>query len=163
MGKGYIITAENAGEIRSAMKGKENKRYYKRLLAVALRGEGKSNEESGSITGYHWKRVSQLVSLYSNYGLKALASDGRVGGNHQNMSDSEANEFLKQFEESAEKGEIITVSTIAAAYDEATGKERESKSTVYSFLHKYGWRLVTPRPKHPESASDEAIEASKKR
>jgi transposase len=163
MPKTYIITTENAAEIRKAMEKKENKPYYKKLLAVALRGEGKTNEESGAITGYHWKRVSQLVSLYANCGLKALASDGRAGGNNQNMSDSEAKEFLKKFVESAEKGEIITVSAIAAAYDAATGVERKSKSTVYSFLHKYKWRLITPRPKHPEKASSEEIEESKKR
>jgi transposase len=153
---------EESKTIRLAMEKKENKKYYKRMLAVALRGEGKANNEIGLITGYHPKRVSQLVSLYANKGIQALASDGRKGGNHRNMSDIQEAELLEQFEERAKKGQIITVKDIARAYDQATGKEHKSLSTCYSFLHNNDWRLITPRRQHPGKASNEAIEASKK-
>ena len=144
------------------MKKKENKPYYQRLLAVALRGEGKNNAQSAEITGYHPKRVSQLVSLYANAGLEALASDGRKGGNNRNMDETKAAEFLEQFEDQARNGQIITVEEIAAAYDDATGKQRKSLSTVYNFLHSNGWRLITPKKQHPGKASEEEIESSKK-
>ena len=91
-----------------------------------------------------------------------MVTDGRKGGNNKQMSDEEASEFLKQFEEKAGCGEIITVGEIAKAYDEATGKERASQPSAYYFLHKHGWREITPRPKHPESASEEEIAESKK-
>jgi len=162
MGKGYEVTAEQTKELRQAMEKPETKQHYKRLLAVALRGEGKDNEEAGSITGYHPKRVSQLVSLYANKGIEALASDGRKGGNNRNMNEAEAAKFLKQFEDQAEKGQVITVEEIAAAYDEVTGKQRKSLSTVYNFLHSNGWRLITPKKQHPGKASEEEIESSKK-
>jgi transposase len=57
---------------------------------------------------------------------------------------------------------VITVSDIATAYDKEFGKEHKSKSTVYYLLHKFGWRKVMPRSKHPKKASEEVIEASKK-
>ncbi len=60
------------------------------------------------------------------------------------------------------RGEGKKNEEIAAAYDERFGKEHKSKSTVYYFLHKMGWRKVMPHSKHPDKASDEAIEALKK-
>ena len=162
MPKTYKITAENTKELRKAMKEKKNNKYYRRLQAVALRGEGKDNDEIGRITGYnpHW--VSELVSIYCNKGLEGLLHDGRKGGNSRNMSDAEEKAFLSQFEEAAKNGHVITIGEIAAAYDEKTGKERASKSTAYYLLKKHGWRQITPRTTHPSKASEAEIEASKK-
>ena len=84
------------------------------------------------------------------------------GGNHRMMSAEEEVELLKQFEEQAQNGQMLTVEEIALAIDKKTGKVRESRSTAYGFLHRHGWRRVMPRPKHPKKASDEVIETSKK-
>ena len=162
MPKTYRITAENSAELRKAMKEKSNSRYYAKLQSVALRGEGKDNEEIGSITGYHPAYVSQLVSIYCNEGLSALCSDGRKGGNNRNMTLEEEKAFLARFEEAAKNGQVITITEISAAYDEATGKQHESDSTAYYLLHKHNWRIITPQTVHPGKASEEVIEASKK-
>ena len=162
MPKTYTITAENAKELRKAMKDKNNSRFFAKLQSVALRGEGKDNEEIGSITGYHPAYVSQMVSVYCNEGLAGLCKDERKGGNNRNMTSDEEKAFLAGFEEAAKSGQMTTITEMAAAYDEATGKKHESKSTVYYLLHKHGWRIITPQTAHPGKASDEAIEASKK-
>jgi len=162
MPKTYKVTAENAKELRAAMKDKNNSRFYAKLQSVALRGEGKDNDEIGAITGYHPAYVSQMVSVYCNRGIRGLCKDERKGGNHRNMTDEEEKAFLGRFEEAAKRGQLTTIGEIAAAYDEATGKKRESKSTVYYLLHKHGWREITPQRVHPGKASDEACEASKK-
>lgn len=162
MGKRYEISVENVKEIREAMKQKENAKYYRKLLAVVLRGEGKSNAEAAEITQYHPKRVSQLVSLYCNEGLGSLLYDGRKGGNNRIMTEEEADKFLNQFDEQAEKGQVITVEEIAIAYDKATGKVRKSRSSVYYLLHRRKWRMVMPRGQHPKKASEAEIDASKK-
>ena len=162
MPKTYTITMGNSAEIRKAMKEKSNSRFYAKLQAVALRGEGKNNDEIGPITGYHPAYVSHLVSIYCREGIAGLCRDGRKGGNHRNMTQEEEKAFLAGFEEAAKRGQVTTVNEIAAAYDEATGKDHESKSTVYYLLHKHGWRVITPETAHPGKATDEAIEASKK-
>lgn len=161
MPKTYHISKENVQEIRKEMQTTKNKNVYRRLEAVALRGEGKSNHQSAEITRYHPKRVSQLVALYCNKGLDAIASDGRKGGNHHILSYKEEQAFLKQFEQQAESGQIITISEIKKEYDNLTGNA-SAVSTVYYMLAKHGWRKLLPRSKHPKKASDEAIEASKK-
>lgn len=158
----YHISKEESEEIRKEMEKTKNANGYSRMLAVALRGEGHKNEEIGKITGYHEDSVGKLAKIYREEGIEGLVTDERKGGNNKKMSDVQALEFLKQFEEKAERGEIITVGEIAKAYDEVTGKERKSQSSAYYFLHKHGWREITPRPKHPESASEQEKEESKK-
>ncbi len=132
------------------------------MEAVALRGEGKKNDEIGGITGFHPDMVGRFAKEYLEGGIAGLLFDGRKGGNHRNASDSEEEEFIAEFEEAAQKGEVISVDEIAAVYDKRFGKEHKSKSTVYYLLHKLGFRKVMPRSKHPNSATEEAIEASKK-
>jgi len=162
MPKTYKITVEDSKELRKAMNDKKNMRYYAKLQSVALRGEGKRNEEISSITGYHPAYVSHLVSVYSKEGIKGLCKDGRKGGNNRNMTNEKEKAFLAQFEEAAKGGQITTISEISAAYDKATGKKRESNSTVYYLMHKHKWRVITPQRVHPGKASDEVIETSKK-
>jgi transposase len=158
----YKISGENAREIRKRMERVKDVGAYRRLQAAALRGEGKKNEEIAEITKFNSDWVGQLAKIYCREGIEALIEDGRKGGNNRNMSDEEAASFMSQFEETAKKGQILTVEEIAAAYDKAVGREHESKSTVYYLLHKMGWRKLMPRSKHPNKASDEEIEASKK-
>ena len=162
MGKGYTITKENAAEIRQRMeKEKNNVHLYRRMQAVALRGEGKNNQEAADITKYNVKYVSQLVSLYVNKGLDALAEEGRKGGNNRNLSVKQEEEFLEGFRKEAEKGRIITAAEIKSAYDKLVGKETKD-TFIYTVLRRNKWRMVMPRSKHPKKASDEEIESSKK-
>jgi transposase len=160
--KMYKISEDNASVIRERMKRIKSANAYKRLQAVALRGEGKSNEEIAGITNFNAEYVGCLCKKYCTKGLDALIEDGRKGGNNRLMNEVEAAEFLEQFEEQARGGEIITAEAIGAAYDKATGKERKSLSSVYYFLQGHGWRKIMPKKQHPGKASDEAIEASKK-
>lgn len=162
MPKVYAITAENAEELRKAMKSKENHRYFAKLQSVALRGEGKNNVEIGEITGYHPSYVSNLVSIYNREGINGLCKDGRKGGNNRNMTNEEEKAFLAGFEEMAKNGELTTINEIANAYDETTGKQRESRSTIYYVIHKHKWRMITTQTVHPGKASDEEIASSKK-
>jgi transposase len=159
--KSYTITRENAAEIRKAMQKEKNKNLYRRMEAVALRGEGKSNDEVAEITKYNTKYVSQLVSLYANQGLSALAEEGRKGGNHRNISTKQEQAFLDRFRQEAEKGHIITPAEIKAAYDDLVGKETKN-TFIYAVLRRNKWRAVMPRSQHPQKASDEEIESSKK-
>ena len=158
----YKISQDDAKLLRQAMEETSNVGAYTRLLAVALRGEGLSNDEIASVTKYNSNYVTELCKTYVLFGLEALASDGRAGGNNQHMTEDEAAGFLEQFREQAENGQVISVEDIAKAYNEAVGKEHKSLSSAYYFLHRHGWRKVMPKKQHPGKASDEVIETSKK-
>ena len=161
MPKAYTITSEMATAIRKEMKVVKCVVAQKRMEAVALRGEGRNNREIAEIKGYHASYVSQLVSDFIKFGMKSF-EDKRGGANRRNLTDAEEIAFLENFRKEAEKGQVVSVAEIAAAYDELTGKERKSDSTVYYLLQKYGWRIVMPRGQHPKKASEAEIEASKK-
>ena len=157
----YRISRENVEEIRSRMKQCTDKTEYRRMEAVALRGEGKSNEEAGKITRYNPDWVSKLVSLYCNQGIEALAIDRRNGGNHRNLSYKQEQEILEGFHETATAGQIITPGEIKKRYDQVLGRET-TPTFIYAVLKRHGWRMVMPRARHPKKADDEVIEASKK-
>jgi len=158
----YKISEEEASKIRKEMRKTKKVCEYTKLQAVALRGEGYTNDEIAKITGYNSNYVGELCKSYVLAGLEELKTDGRKGGNNRNMSEAQAAEFLKKFEEQAKNGHMITADAMAAAYDEVVGKEHKSLSTFYYFLHSHNWRLVTPKKQHPNKASDEEIESSKK-
>lgn len=79
------------------------------------------------------------------------------------MSYEEEEELLNQFKQEAAEGGTIDVSAILAAYEEKLGRSFEkSHGRIYDVLKRHGWRKVMPRSQHPNKASEEEIEASKK-
>ena len=144
------------------MRQEKSKKVYRRMQAVALRGEGRKTADISEITGFNQRSVGKFCKTYCEEGIAGLIKDGRKGGNHRNMSETEAKIFLDKFADLAIKGQIITIDDIATAYDEAVGVKHSSLSTVYYLLHKQGWRKVAPKQYHPGRASEEVIETSKK-
>ena len=77
------------------------------------------------------------------------------------MSIEEEAQFLEQFREKAEEGQVLDIHEIRAAYEKEAGHSIGC-AQVYRVLHRHGWRKVMPRSKHPKRASEEVIETSKK-
>lgn len=160
MAKMYEITKEQLEEIKAARKANQNKQADKRLHAVQLRGEGMKDEEIAEKLDTSSKVVSRWVCKYVKDGIDSLLPKKRVG-NRRNMSSDEEKEFLSQYKDKAEKGQIVEVSEIKKAYDEKIG-HTSGRGQIYRVLHRNGWRKVMPRSRHPKKADGEAIEASKK-
>ena len=161
MPKTYKISAENAAEIKEVRKTITNKKVDRRLYAVQFRGEGLTNDEIAQKLDTSDKMVSQWMSAYiNNGGIAALLPKERIGM-HRNLSIEEEKEFLSAYTKQAEAGQIIDLNELKAAYIEKVGHSIGG-SQIYRMLERHGWRKVMPRSKHPQKASDEAIEASKK-
>ena len=161
MPKTYKISAENAAEIKEVRKTITNKKVDRRLYAVQLRGEGLTNDEIAQKLDTSDKMVSQWVSAYiNNGGITALLPKER-SGMHRNLSIEEEKAFLSTYTKQAEAGQIIDLNELKAAYIEKVGHSIGG-SQIYRMLERHGWRKVMPRSKHPQKASNEAIEASKK-
>lgn len=77
------------------------------------------------------------------------------------MSFEEEAAILAPFKARAEKGELVEISEIEMAYQQAVGHSIGT-SQIYYVLHRHGWRKVMPRSRHPKKASEEVIETSKK-
>ena len=156
----YRITEEEYEAIKKAEKATTNKRVSQRLKVLMLRYEGKSNPEISEKLDLSTDRISHLISEFKRNGLEEYIRN-KYEGNHRNMSYEEEEQILKQFEAKAAAGQVITVKEIKAAFDEKLGRDT-GRGYIYMLLARHGWRKIKPRPKHPQGASDEEIDASKK-
>lgn len=160
MAKSYAISQRQLVEIETARKKNRNKNIERRLYVLAMRAEGKSLEEISEKTGYHISTASKLIARYMRDGISAIA-ENHYKGNRRNMSFEEEAAILAPFIERAERGEMVDIKEIAAAYQKAV-PHKISDTQIYYVLHRHGWRKIMPRSRHPKKASEEAIEASKK-
>jgi len=161
MGSRYRISSREVGELEQARKKNKDKNVEKRLKALLLRAEGKKREQIAEQTGFAKSYISELVSKYRTKGIGAIV-ENHYPGNHRNLSFAEEAALLKPFRSAAEAGQIVEVSAIKRAYETAIGRSLTSRGQIYYVLQRHGWRKVMPRSKHPNKASEEAIEASKK-
>ena len=160
MAKSYAISQSQLVEIETARKRNRNKNIERRLYVLVMRAEGKSLEEISEKTGYHISTASKLIARYMRDGISAIA-ENHYKGNRRNMSFEEEAAMLAPFIERAERGEMVDIKEIAAAYQKAV-PHKISDTQIYYVLHRHGWRKIMPRSRHPKKASEEAIEASKK-
>ena len=160
MTKKHEINKERLAEIRAARKANKDKNADKRLEALELVANGETQRKIAEKTGFHIKYIGQLVVKYLNEGIEAIVGKKREA-NRRNMSFADEIEFLKQFKEMAEKGQVITAKEIRLAYEEIIG-HKCGNGQIYRLLKRHGFRKVRPRGQHPKKASDEEIEASKK-
>ncbi len=160
MPKKQEISESQAQEIAAARKMNKNKNVDRRLKALEMRACGSKSEEIAKRCGYHPSHISKLVAIYLSQGLEGIVAN-HYKGNHRNMDIEEEEALLARYEKQAEQGEMVEVSTIKTAYEKAVG-HRIGKGQIYYVLKRHGWRKLLPRSKHPNKASDEVIEASKK-
>ena len=132
----------------------------RRLQVLHLRVMGKSNGEISEIVGFSKQYIIQIVSKYRREGMDSIMEDKRTGNNRK-LSFNEESEFLEQFYDLAEAGQLVTIEKIIIKFEELTG-EPCADTTIYRMLKRHGWRKVNPRPAHPGKSSEEVIAASKK-
>ena len=156
----YVFTGEQIEELTNAAKANKRKDVDRRLRALLMRAKGNKLAEITQATGYSISNITKLVRTYRAGGLAAIV-ENHYGGNHRNMSYEEEAALLKPFEKKAEAGQMVEISEIKAAYQEAVGNS-VGTSQIYYVLHRHKWRKIMPRSRHPKKASEEVIETSKK-
>ena len=156
----YEFTEEQIQEITNAAKANKRKDVDRRLRALLMRTKGNKLAEIAQATGYSFSNITKLVRTYREGGIAAIV-ENHYGGNHRNMSFEEETALLEPFRKKAEAGQIVEVSEIKAAYQEAAGHSIGT-AQIYYVLRRHRWRKVMPRSKHPKKAGKEVIETSKK-
>ena len=147
-------------DIRVKVKKCKDPKALRRLIALNMYRQGKTNKEIAEATGYHAQRITQLVTEVLKNGLDSVLHDRRTSNNYR-MTFAQEADFLSQFEEMSENGQLVTVAPILEKYEEATGKKSNTTS-IYRLLERHGWRKLKPRPKHPKAASTEEQSRQKK-
>jgi transposase len=121
---------------------------------------GLSADKGAIALGWHVGSVRKLQAGYLREGEAVLKGTGRGGRYYQNLTLEEERQLLQEFLPQAEKGGILEVSRVKAAYEKVLGRQ-VPKSTIYRMLARHGWRKVVPRPRHPKS--DAATQAAFKK
>ncbi len=160
MSSRYKFTEAEIEAIREARKANKNKRIEARLKALQIRAEGKKSAAIAAQVGFHPGHITHLVQKYRRGGLDAIAGN-HYGGNRRNMSVEEEAKLIEPFLEQSEKGQIVVVNEIKAAYEKAVG-HTIGGSQIYCVLRRHNWRKIMPRSRHPKKACDEDIASSKK-
>jgi len=158
--KKHSITEQEYNEIKALSKANKNKRVEKRLQVILLRYEGKKDTEIAEKLGYTRKHISKLCADFKNQGATAYGKH-KYGGNSQAVDTEKEKEILDRFREKAEAGQVVTAADIKRAFDEYRGKDT-GRGYIYMLLDRHEWRMVMPRGKHPQKASEETIAVSKK-
>jgi len=162
MPKRILISEQQVSEILAAKDKSKCKNVDRRLKALLLHAQGFSRMQIAERTDYKPDTVSKLVAKFSKSGLEAIV-ENHYKGNRRNLSFGQEAALLEPFKEAAAKGKVVSIAEIKKAYDEAIGRSTDKdKGRIYRVLARHGWRKVMPRSKHPNKASDEAMEASKK-
>lgn len=153
-------TSQELKKIEDAMSKTKNKREYIRFKAIYLKLSGYSAKFIAEKLDVGRSTIFTWLKAYNENSVQALKNKKRPG-NNRNLSVEEEKEFLKQFEEKAQKGQIVTAKEIEKAYIERVGHPISS-GQIYRVLKRNGFRKVMPRSKHPKKANEEVIETSKK-
>lgn len=154
------INEAQKAEIEAARRKNQNKKAEKRLQVLALYAVGKKQKEIQEVTEFSRSYINAIVRKYLEKGIGAI-TETQYPGNRRNLSYEEEEALLEPFKAEAEAGHIVEISKIKAAYVEKVGHSI-GNGQIYYVLKRHGWRKVMPRSQHPQKASGEAIEASKK-
>jgi transposase len=162
MPKTYHFSDEQVAELETAKKKNKNKNVDKRLEALLLRAHGVKRADVSAKTGFCKQYITDLTANYNQNGITAIVESKYVG-NHRNLSFEEEADLLESFKKAAESGQLVSTSDILAAYEAKIGRStKKDHGRIYRVLARHGWRKVMPRSKHPNKASDEVINTSKK-
>lgn len=152
------------GALESLAKGlkqAKTKAEFQSVQCLWLRASlGLAADQVATAIGWHPNSVRKLQARYFKEGEAALRRGGRGGRYYQNLTLQDERQLLQEFLVKSERGGILEVSRVKAAYEKALGR-KVPKSTVYRMLARHGWRKVVPRPRHPKS--DAATQAEFKK
>ena len=133
------------------LKQAKTKAEFQSVQCLWLRASLKLSADQVAIAlGWHANSVRKLQARYFKEGATALKRGGKGGRYYQNLTLEEERQLLQEFLAQSERGGILEVSRVKAAYEQALGR-KVPKSTVYRMLARHGWRKVVPRPRPPKS------------
>ena len=151
------ISKEQKEELESARRENSNKNVDRRLKALLMYVARKKQTEIALETEYSVSYLSTLVAKYVDNGISSIVGNN-YRGNRRNMSFEEEKKLIDGFKKQAEEGQIVEVSTIRKAYEEAIGRSLDnSHGQIYRVLERHGWQKVRPRSKHLINVDDNII------
>lgn len=145
------LSAEAIEELAALLKQCRTSAEYRRVECIWLRATlSLSAPQIATVLGWHVSSVYDLHSRYLREGVTALQGPGRGGRHRQNLSLTQEQELLAQFDAAAAQGGLLEARAVRDAYTKLVGHP-VPKSTVCRLLARHGWRKLAPRTRHPKA------------
>ena len=140
-----------AVELREAAKTITEYRRAITAILIAHENNNFTAEEIGNILGVSRATVFADLSIIRNLddSNPILISPGSGGRHNSYLTTDQEDLFLKNWEQEAKDGHILSIPKLHTSFNELIGTE-VSKTTVYRMLHRHGWRKIQPDTKHPK-------------
>jgi len=158
--RNFKFTEEQINTVSNALAEEKDVKVYKRLQALLWLMERQSFETVVKSSKISLRVLHKIRQDFVDNGLAGLQYK-YVGGNSRKISREREAEILADFKERANKGEFLRRVNLQAEFEKEAGKTYH-ENNFYKILNRHGWRKVMPRSKHPNKASNETIEVSKK-
>ena len=130
----------------------QDSRELRQALAVLLPASLNATlEQTAKVLGIGRATVARLQRSFRDRQISPSIARKVWGGRRRSlMSLDEEAAFLRPWEEQAKKGGVLVLSPIRAALAQKLGR-KVSRSVVWRFLGRHGWRKVAPDTRHPKS------------
>jgi transposase len=132
-------------------KGAETARDLRLGLSVLIPGVcGVSNTDTCNVLGISKASVVRMQKEIRDQVAGKSKPKASWGGRRRgHLSLEQEREFLDPWIKTAERGGVLVVPPIHAAYEERIGR-KVAASTIYRMLARHGWRKIAPDSCHPK-------------
>jgi transposase len=162
MGRRAVFTQDAVDLAQQIVDNASTVREVKAGLSVILSAKaGMGSAEIAAALGLGLATVSRMHEELRRRAAGVAESRGKWGDRRNELlTETEEDEFLRQWEDQAAEGGGLTVGPIHEALERRVGRT-VAPCTVYRMLARHGWRRVQPDKAHPKR-DPEAQEAFKK-
>lgn len=123
---------------------------------------GKKAEEIAAMLGITVTKIYKKVQTYNKYGID-WRKNKKWGGRREqrcHLSLEDEKKLLKQLEEEASKGFILTYKQIKTTVEGKVGRE-VSDDYIWDLFKRHNWKKKVPRQSHPKSDPEKQDEYKK--
>ncbi|MDR2612088.1 MAG: winged helix-turn-helix domain-containing protein [Deltaproteobacteria bacterium] len=148
MARNATYTQRQISRARELRDNHDNDREYRAALVFLFIAElGHTAEEAAQFFGIGLRTVFGDLDRIRK--PETIRKGEWGGGNNHLMTFDEEAGFLKEYQEQATAGELMSMAELHAEYNTRVGKETP-KSTFYRVLKRHNWRKVLPGARHPK-------------
>lgn len=112
------------------------------------------------ITGYSKANVYAVVQQHNNPNKPEVSVQNRGGRRRSLMTLEQEEQFMKQLEENAINGQILSYLDVKNLVEKEVGKT-VSDDFIWDLFKRNGWTKHSPRPHHPKKNNTEQEEFKK--
>ncbi len=159
----YVVSHHSLDELKQIIKKSRFSQARQRIQIIVLAQEGKPKPFIAQSCGCSRALVDYWLKRYNQEGLDGLKNRPRRS-RPLPFSREEQDKFCKRINAGPKQEEKICVfhgQDVQRILQEEFGKLR-SLSGTYKLLHRLGYRLLSPRPKHYKANKEEQEKFKKK-